>query len=101
MQAPKKPVLMEEKIWKILRDGGCLGLKFRRQEAIQGYVADFYCAELGLVLDLEVPILSPQRDYHALKKLMFGSIGLQEVIIRKEDTTRESLIAKLTPFLKK
>ena len=30
-----------------------LGLKFRRQHPINGFIVDFYCAELRLVLELD------------------------------------------------
>ena len=43
----------EEAIWEHLRDRKLLGLKFRRQVPVGPYVADFYCYELRLVLELD------------------------------------------------
>jgi very-short-patch-repair endonuclease len=43
----------EEALWEHLRDRQFLGLKFRRQVPIGPYVADFYCHELRLVLELD------------------------------------------------
>ncbi|MFY9822098.1 MAG: DUF559 domain-containing protein [Thermoanaerobaculia bacterium] len=43
----------EEALWEHLRDRKLLGLKFRRQVPIGPYVADFYCYELKLVLELD------------------------------------------------
>jgi very-short-patch-repair endonuclease len=38
----------ERHAWHLLRDRRTLGLKFRRQHAVGGFVVDFYCAELKL-----------------------------------------------------
>jgi type I restriction enzyme, R subunit len=40
-------------LWERLRDRRFLGLKFRRQVPIGPYVADFYCHERKLVLELD------------------------------------------------
>jgi very-short-patch-repair endonuclease len=43
----------EEALWEHLRDRKLLGLKFRRQVPVGPYVADFYCYELRLILELD------------------------------------------------
>jgi very-short-patch-repair endonuclease len=43
----------EEILWARLRDRQVVGLKFRRQVPIGPYVADFFCHELRLVLELD------------------------------------------------
>ncbi len=40
-------------MWEHLRDRKFLGLKFRRQTPIGPYVADFFCHELRLVLEVD------------------------------------------------
>jgi len=42
----------EQKLWALLRNRQPKGKKFRRQHAIAGYVADFYCHEAKLVIEL-------------------------------------------------
>jgi len=42
--------------WELFRDRRFLGLKFRRQHQIGGYVVDFYCDEKKLVLELDGPV---------------------------------------------
>lgn len=42
----------ERAAWHLLR-GRKLGLKFRRQVAIDGYVVDFYCFERRLAIELD------------------------------------------------
>jgi type I restriction enzyme R subunit len=40
-------------MWAVLRDRRLKGIKFRRQKPISIFVADFYCSELKLVLELD------------------------------------------------
>lgn len=43
----------ERVLWRHLRDRRLQGIKFRRQRAIGPYVADFYCAEAALVIEVD------------------------------------------------
>ncbi|MCW4455630.1 endonuclease domain-containing protein [Flavobacterium sp. MXW15] len=43
----------ERKLWDMLRGGQLDGLKFRRQHPIPPYTVDFFCASLGLVIELD------------------------------------------------
>ena len=43
----------ERVLWEQLRGRRFLGLKFRRQFPIDGFVADFCCYELRLVVELD------------------------------------------------
>ena len=43
----------EQKLWALLRNKQLNGKKFRRQHAIAGYVADFYCHESKLIIELD------------------------------------------------
>lgn len=43
----------EHLMWQILRAKRFMNLKFRRQHVIQPYIVDFYCHEIGLVIELD------------------------------------------------
>ena len=43
----------ENLMWQILRAKRFMDLKFRRQHVIAPYIVDFYCHELGLVIELD------------------------------------------------
>lgn len=43
----------EHLMWQLLRAKRFMGLKFRRQHVISPYIVDFYCHELGLVIELD------------------------------------------------
>ncbi len=43
----------ERKLWSCLRDKRLLGLRFRRQQPIGPYIADFYCSAAKLIIELD------------------------------------------------
>lgn len=43
----------EHLMWQILRAKRFMYLKFRRQHVIKPYIVDFYCHEIGLVVELD------------------------------------------------
>ena len=43
----------EKKLWSLLRNRQLKGKKFRRQHALADYIADFYCHECKLVIELD------------------------------------------------
>lgn len=43
----------EQLMWQVLRAKRFMGLKFRRQHVIASYIVDFYCHEIGLVIELD------------------------------------------------
>ena len=43
----------EKMMWSKVRDRRLMGLKFRRQVPIEGYVVDFMCVERGLIVELD------------------------------------------------
>jgi very-short-patch-repair endonuclease len=57
-----EPTPAEEKLWERLRDRQLLGLKFRRQVQIDGYIADFCCRELRLVVEVDGKVHETQAQ---------------------------------------
>jgi very-short-patch-repair endonuclease len=43
----------ERLLWGRLRNGRCAGLKFRRQQPLGPYVADYFCASARIVVELD------------------------------------------------
>jgi len=46
----------EDILWELLRNRQFAGLKFRRQHQTGDYIADFFCAEKKLIIELDGPI---------------------------------------------
>jgi very-short-patch-repair endonuclease len=53
----------ERLLWGRLRNGRCMNLQFRRQQAMGPYVADFYCSSAKIVIELD----GRSHDYHEEK----------------------------------
>jgi very-short-patch-repair endonuclease len=60
-----EPAPAEERLWKRLRDRQLNGLKFRRQYPVLNYIADFYCAECRLIIELDGDSHSEREEYDA------------------------------------
>jgi very-short-patch-repair endonuclease len=63
----------ERRLWSALRAGRLQGLRFRRQQPIGNYIADFYCAKARLVVEIDGSQHSDEEtllhDYHRTKWL--------------------------------
>lgn len=49
----KRMTETEDLLWRELRNRAFMGLKFRRQQPIDGYIADFCCFEKRLVIEVD------------------------------------------------
>ena len=43
----------ENLMWQLLRAKRFMNLKFRRQHVIASFIVDFYCHEIGLVIEVD------------------------------------------------
>ena len=76
-------------LWERLRDSK-LGVKFRRQQVISGFVADFYCHAAGLIVEVDGSQHSPEVDAerdavlkaHGLRLLRFPNREVREELDR-------------------
>jgi very-short-patch-repair endonuclease len=66
----KKQTKAEELLWGCLRSKRLNGLKFRRQHPLGRYIADFYCPEVRLVIELNCDVhnLKDQKEYDEIRK---------------------------------
>jgi very-short-patch-repair endonuclease len=53
LQMRRNPTEAEKTMWKILRKFRHSGFPFRRQHPIEFYIADFYCHNLRLVIEVD------------------------------------------------
>ena len=69
----------EEVAWELLRDRRFEGLKFRREHQINNYIADFFCAERQLDIELDGEIhKSPEvMAKDAARDAMLRSLGFK------------------------
>jgi very-short-patch-repair endonuclease len=90
----------EARLWSSLRGRKLNGLEFRRQQIIEGYVADFYCPMAGLVIELDGSIHDAQGDYDANRDLVMLERGLR--VIRYPNgrihSDLESVLSEIASF---
>jgi very-short-patch-repair endonuclease len=53
----------EKVFWEAVRHNRFMGYQFRRQQVIHGFIADFYCNDLNLVVEIDGGIHETQKDY--------------------------------------
>jgi very-short-patch-repair endonuclease len=95
----RTPTPSEERAWELLRNRRCLGPKFRRQHPIRGYIVDFYCAELRLVLEVDGSWHDKRADYDATRSRDLAKAGVQRVLrITPQQVTEPALRALLLPL---
>ena len=59
------PAAAEKKLWITLRDRQLGGFKFRRQHTVKPFIADFFCAELKLIIELDGDTHADRQHYDA------------------------------------
>ena len=97
----QNPTPAERHAWSLLRNRGILGFKFRRQHVLQGFIVDFYCASLRLVLELDgAPHDNPaQASYDAARAVSLEAHGYRVRRLPNRDVSREGLERLLQPYL--
>ena len=82
----------ERVLWSSLRGRASGAFKFRRQHPLGPYVADFYCAEVQLVVELDGTSHDARKEFDARRQRWLESQGIQvlrfsnhEVLQRLQD----------------
>jgi very-short-patch-repair endonuclease len=66
----------EKILWGRLRNRRFGGIKFRRQHVIGPCIADFFCAEVGLVIELDGATHVGKKDSDRLRDEDMAALGL-------------------------
>ena len=66
----------ETKLWTRLRANRLMGYHFRRQQIIEPYIVDFYCHEVGLVVEVDGSIHLEQEEYDRQRDQHLQESGL-------------------------
>ena len=74
----KRTTDAEQKLWALLRNRQLKGKKFRRQHAIGKYVADFYCHECKLVIELDGNFhnTTEAKQYDHARTIVLNELGI-------------------------
>jgi very-short-patch-repair endonuclease len=96
-----EPTAAEAAAWTLLRNRRCLGLKFRRQKVIRGFIVDFYCAELRLAVEVDGAVHRRQfqAEYDEARSRALADAGIGVVRIRNEQVSAAGLVTLLEPYV--
>jgi very-short-patch-repair endonuclease len=81
----------EKMLWKEIH-ANKLGVHFRRQQIIAGFIVDFYCHKAALVVEVDGDIHDLQREEDAQREGVLSEMGLKIVRFRNDEILNNLLI---------
>ena len=78
----------EKRLWQEVR-AKKLGVRFRRQQIIAGFIVDFYCHKAALVVEVDGDIHDLQQGEDARREKVLREMGLTIVRFRNEDVIKD------------
>jgi very-short-patch-repair endonuclease len=81
----RKETFSEKVMWEIFKDRRFCGLKFRRQHVLEGFIADFFCHERRLIVELDGWVHLKQKDYDCRRDQILMSEGYSVIRFRNEE----------------
>ena len=90
----------EKILWQELR-ANKLGVHFRRQQVIAGFIVDFYCHKAALVIEVDGDIHDLQQEEDARREKVLSEMGLRVVRFRNEEVERglSAVLGKISRFI--
>ena len=93
----------EQKLWSLLRNRQLKGKKFRRQHAIANYVADFYCNESKLVIELDGSFHTEAetKEYDKSRTNLLNELGITVLRFWNEEVIKDpgKVLEKISEYL--
>ena len=92
----------EKLLWQEVR-AKKLGVRFRRQQVIAGFIVDFYCHKAALVVEVDGDIHDLQKDEDARREKVLSEMGLRIVRFRNDEVVKElsAVVGKIKELIHK
>jgi very-short-patch-repair endonuclease len=84
----KEPTEAEDVLWQHLR-GKQLGVRFRRQHAIDRFIVDFYARDPRLIIEVDGSIHETQEEYDAMRQAFLESLGYRVLRFTNEQVLQD------------
>jgi len=81
----KKPTKPESRIWNELLRNRFMGFKFLRQKPLDSFIADFYCSQLLLVIEIDGDSHAANPDYDFERTKALEKYGVEVVRYTNRD----------------
>jgi very-short-patch-repair endonuclease len=87
----------EKLLWEKLRNKQLDGLKFRAQHPIDIFIADFYCHQLKLVIEVDGDIHNAQKEYDLGREAEMEAYGIKTIRFTNEQIENglESVLTRI------
>jgi very-short-patch-repair endonuclease len=80
----------EKLLWKKLRKEQ-MGVRFRTQVIVHGWITDFYCRELGLVLEVDGKIHDHHLSHDRFRDETLRKYGIETLRVKNEDVEKNMI----------
>jgi very-short-patch-repair endonuclease len=96
-QLRKESTKAEKIVWELIRNRKFMGLKFRRQHVIEGFVLDFYCHEAKLGIEIDGGIHFRRKDYDKLRQEVIESEDIKIIRVTNKEIAdnKSSILGKI------
>ena len=90
----------ENLLWQEVR-AKKLGVRFRRQQIIAGFIVDFYCHRAALVIEVDGDIHDLQQEEDLRRETVLKELGLTMVRFRNEDLRKDlpAVVGKISSLI--
>jgi very-short-patch-repair endonuclease len=90
----------EEAFWAAVKGNKLNGLHFRRQQIIDGFIADFYCSKLRLVVEIDGGVHERQNDYDSERDRIIKMHGIKVMRFPNHEVLgdMDGVLAKILNF---
>jgi len=78
----------EKVLWEELR-ANKLGVHFRRQQIIAGFIVDFYCHKAGLVIEVDGDVHDLQHEEDTRREKALREMGLRVVRFGNDEVVKD------------
>jgi cyclase len=103
----KKMTIAEKIIWERLCKNQ-LGVRIRRQHPVWKYVADYYCHEVKLVIEIDggIHLLKENKEYDIGREITLNEFGIEIIrftndqVINETEHVIKAIIEKITELKK-
>ncbi len=77
----------ERLLWQEVR-AKKLGVRFRRQQVIQGFIVDFYCHRAALVVEVDGDVHDLQKEEDERREKALSALGLRIIRFRNDEVMK-------------
>jgi very-short-patch-repair endonuclease len=88
-QMRHRPTEAERLLWDALKGRQLMGLKFRRQHCVFGYITDFFCAGADLAVEVDGSVHDDQQPYDQERDANLAARGIAVLRFTNEQVLNE------------